>query len=266
MSPRTIDEGSGQPAVPPANDSDDSDIEERKWLKEFSGPNQSRALVRFIANQIFHVSRFDGVDVLAARARAVFDAIPPSALAVSPETSSREVFYKAVTMWANIIQLAVIGGRSDLEHLGNALFEGLVALEDREMGFDEPLLRARKRSRHQPRDPFYVRQLKVLSSNACSRLKKYGMKDAAIQVAKIVNEKSVLPPKRSGKLVVDRSVRNWNARQTKYNRWLFRPEMDMFREAAQLWREGRPGAARQAVIRELSDRLQELRRFAWTET
>jgi hypothetical protein len=232
------------------------------YLEEASR-NEPRALTRYNAGLLFHISFKPGVDVLTERVRALFDAIAPSALAISPGASDRDILYKGLHMWTAIVALAVMDGRPDLERMGIALHAGLVALEERERGFDEPLLRARQWSRNQPRDSFYVRQLKSLSSEAFSRLREYKMKDAASQVAKVINQNRFLPPKWNGKSVTGRSVLNWHARGPFRYEWLFRPEMTYFGKAAELWREDRPEAARKAVLRELSDRLKEMRHLAW---
>src|SRR6266446_5078618 len=90
--------------------------DEEKFM-ELLDSNEPYALVRFQANQIFHVSIFHGVDTLTDRAKALFDAIPPSALAISPEASDRDILYKSLKMWMTIIQLAVFNGRADLERM-----------------------------------------------------------------------------------------------------------------------------------------------------
>jgi hypothetical protein len=241
------------------------DCDEEKFMEQLDS-NEPYALVRFQANQIFHVSIFHGVDGLTDRVKALFDAIPSSALAISPEASDRDILYKSLKMWMTIIQLAVFNGRPDLERMGVASHAGLVALEEREKGFDEPLLRARRRLRNEPRETFYVNQLKALSAEAVRHLQNFGIRDATSQVAKAINRGGFLPEKHNGKSVVARSISNWSERGRVGRpgirvRWLFRPEMTRFRRASELWRQGRPKAAQQAVLQELSDRLKQIRRF-----
>jgi hypothetical protein len=240
------------------------DEREDLFLNELSA-DETRALIRYRANQILHVHYPEGVDVLADRAKSLFDAIATSALTVDPDASDRDLFYKSVEIWTTIIQLAVINGRSDLEPMGIALNSGLIALEERKKGFDEPLLRAPRRSRHQRRDAYYVRQLKVLSADACFLLRQHGVRDAASQIAKVINRDGLLPHKRNGKAIVAKSVLNWQ-RGDRYFRWLFLPEMtNRFSRAKKLWDDGHSFVAQQKALRELSKRLKEMRR-AWMET
>jgi hypothetical protein len=232
------------------------------WIKEFCS-GKPRALIRANANQLFHVCYPEGVDDLADRARSLFDAIPESSLTIDPESSDRDLFYKAVKMWMVILQLAVINGRPDLERIGEAVNFGLIALEEREKGFDEPLLHARKRSRKEPRDTHYVRQLKAISGLACSDLVQYGMTNAAIEIARLINRGGFLPPKQNGKAITAKSVSNWQWRRWSF-RWSFLPEMNRFDKASLLWHEGHREAAQQAVLRELSERLKKMKR-TWME-
>lgn len=237
---------------------------ENLWAQEFTRLD-TRSLVRIRANQILHVCFPEGVDELTDLAKSLFDIIPPSAPLLRPGTSKRDLFQGAVELLLVLVQLAMVNGRSDLEHIGIALHAGLVALKERKKGFEEPLFRARRRSRRQPRDTFYVRQLKALATEACSRLKQYGMKDAASQVAMLINRGSFLPSKRNGQAIVVKSVSNWCKQTPRQFVWLFRPEMNRLAKGSELWRAGHHSAARQAVLRELSARLKEMK-CIWMET
>jgi hypothetical protein len=223
----------------------------------------SRSLTRFRANQLLHVCFPEGVDLLTKLAISIFDLIPPNVLPVSAEVSDRDVFYKAVEFWLTIVQLAFANGRSDLERMGNALHAGLVALDERKKGFDEPLFRARRRLRQEPRDTYYIRQLKVLASEACYLLQHYGRRDATSQVAKVIDRGNFLPAKRNGMSIGARSVLNWTAQRKKraYYHWQFRPQVNRFPEATAFWGQGRREAAQQAVLRELAAYLKGMGRF-----
>jgi hypothetical protein len=237
---------------------------EELWFAEFD-PGDSRSLVRYRANQLFHVDFPEGVDALTDLSKSLFEIIPNSRLALGKETSDRDVFHTAVELMFLIVQLAMVNGRADLDRVGVALHAGLVALDERKRGFDEPLLRAARRSSRQGRDSFYVRQTKAWAVEAYRLLVVFGVKDAATQVAKLINNRSFLPPKRNGTAIVARSIKNWSKQSTFHFTWLSRPKMSHFENARKLWVEGKHGGARREVLRELSERLKEMKGI-WMET
>jgi hypothetical protein len=269
------------------------------WGEQFEHSSDPESVVtRMRASETFQVSFSQGVDVLAAHARAFFDAIPPGVVAITPGTDDREVFRFALEICTNMVALAFMDGRRDLEPIKRALQAGRVALAERNRGFDEPLFRARKRLPGDPRERFCSLQLKTWCAMACTVLIYFGDREhiAAKRVADLLSGdrfNEALQPK-SGKSA--KSVLNWRERWTRGDLLKFtsiqvttgagcfwrmtrivKPEGDVFRleslglfrefpKACTLWRADRPEAARKAVLGELTDRLEEIRRSASVET
>jgi hypothetical protein len=80
----------------------------------------------------------------------------------------------------------------------------------------------------------------------------FGVKDAAKQVADVLNKSGFLPVKTNGKSVVARSVLNWRSRIKAGNlkfRWLQEKDCSLFPKAYRLARLGRVDAARRRVLR-----------------
>jgi hypothetical protein len=239
--------------------------EQRLW-EEFlrDGP---RAVQRWKVHKLLRVSLWDGVDAVVSRARHLLDSIPPAGLASRNGAPSREIFSHALNIWAQILLLVyVIDGRknSELEKLAFSLQTGLIALKERDRGFDEPFLRARTRSPDESRETLYIRTVKAVAAEACEALLQFGAKDAARQVADIINRNDFLPRKINGKAVVARSVLNWHSRLRSGDLkfiWLSERWGSLFPNAYRLFREGRPDAARRRAIRYLPIYIKEERRM-----
>jgi hypothetical protein len=274
-----------------------------QWLEEFEhGADPEGAVTRLRAHETFDVSLGSGVDNLAGRARAFFDAIPASRLAISPGSDQREVFRFALEICTNMVALAVMDGRRDLERVKLALHAGRVALAERNRGFDEPLLSVRKRSPSDARESFHSLQIKTWCAMACEVLICFGLGErvAAKRVGALIDSNRfrnrLLRPKSPiGKS--DKSILNWRERWKRGDLQKLQSlqvttgagcflnikrvensqgcvgypvqSVGLFRDfpkASALWREGRPEAARKAVLGELADRVEEIRCSAPIET
>jgi hypothetical protein len=227
------------------------------WLRD-----TPRAMLRWEAHELFQVSLWDGVDVVVTHARNLFDAIAPTALATSAGASDQEKLRHALNICVAIVALAFMGGRKDLEDIVYSLQSGRDALEEHDRGFEHPLLRVRPRSANQSRESLHDWFVKAACAEACEALLKFGVKDAARQVADVINRKQLLPLKTSGKAVVARSVMNWYARRRAGNLrpiWPAPQGWCIFPKAFKLWSEGKPDAARHAVLRSLPRHVKVIR-------
>ena len=139
--------------------------------------------LRYKARATLHVSPRDDVDVLAPAIRSIFDSIPSSALAISPTASTREALRRALDIFTAIVGLAILDGRSDLVPFFFALHAGTCAMDERNRGIDEPLLRSHPRSSNMPRESMYAQHVKAYSAMACATLISLGVQrqDAARQ-------------------------------------------------------------------------------------
>jgi len=142
------------------------------------------------------------------------------------------------------------------------------AVRERARGFDEPLLRPRPRSSKDSRESSYARHVKATAAEACEALLQFGMKDAADQVANIINRKKFLPLKTNGKAVVGRSVLNWRLRLRRDLNivWMSGEGTKLFPNAYKLFREGKPEAAQRRVLRYLPIYIEFERRAYFGET
>jgi hypothetical protein len=151
-----------------------------------------------------------------------------------------------------ILALASVKEGDDLWRLATALQIGFRALRERDHGFDEPFFRVRPRVPNQSRESLYVKKVKAISAEACDALMRFGVKDAAKQVADVLNKSGFLPVKTNGKSVVARSVLNWRARMKAGDLkfiWLNEKEGSLFPNACRLSELGRVDAARRRVLR-----------------
>jgi hypothetical protein len=197
---------------------------------------------------------------LCAQAKALFDAVPPSALVISPTDSMRARFKRALEVCIGIVGLAMLehrglsaGGkhRSDFELLFGSLQAGYDALSERDRGFDEPLLRSAWRSSEMPREALYERHIKSMSGIACYVLASFGLPKhvAARKVAKVLNEARLFTGKGPG----SRSVLNWMTRWQNGDLPRVPYYVDFFGEAYWLKKKGRPEAAQREVLRVLAE-------------
>jgi hypothetical protein len=220
-----------------------------------------RAKNRLDTHRLFKVSLWEGVDVIEARARNLFDSIPPQALTKKAGASDRESFKHALNICNTIVMLAFKSGRQDLAHIAYSLEHGLLALIDRDRGFDEPLLRARPKLPTGSRESLQDWYVKAALAAACEQLKEFGVKDAARQVAEVINRNQLFPIKTNGKAVVARSVLNWCGRRRAGD---FRPFWNvpggvLFPQARRLWAEGKRQAARSTLLHNLPRVIKSLR-------
>jgi hypothetical protein len=223
---------------------------------------QPQMQLRWSASETLHISLWDGVDGLAARFRSAFDAIPPSALVIDPNVSDREAFKRALDICARIVGLAILDGRTDLESLFFSLHAGLFAINERDRGFDEPLLRPRPRSPDMPRETEYARHIKAWCAMACQALIRLGVRrqDAAFWVASVLNRNQFLPPKsHNGKSATARSILNWEARLMADKLPMVGIPVIEFRNAFNLRDKGQLNEARQEVLRVLTNHLGEVK-------
>jgi hypothetical protein len=215
--------------------------------------DRPRAILRWRAHELLKVSLWDGVDIVASRARHLFDAIPTEALSLADGASGRENFRHALRVIYYIVVLAYcFEGKGDIEKMFSALQAGLFAVQERDRGFDEPVLRVRRRSPRQSRESHFARIVKAAAAEACEALIQFGVKDAACQVAEILNRNKFLPIKTNAKAVVPKTVQNWRHRfQTGDLKlvWMSEEGTRLFPNAYRLFREGHPEAARRRVLR-----------------
>jgi hypothetical protein len=218
--------------------------------------------LRISAELILCFTSIKDMDGFAVRLREAFEAIPVKAVATDPTASDIETFGRALKFCLALVVLASIGGRDDLRHILQSLHKGVVAVEDRLRGFDEPLLRAR----HSPtagREDQYVKCVKTWSAMAALTLVEMGMprKQAAKKVADVLNRNQFLPPKRSGITVVPRSVVNWMARWEDGDLKYYGDARFEFRDAFLLLDQGHAKGAERKLLAILTERLRERRDF-----
>jgi hypothetical protein len=237
------------------NAPDDADYDDPAILRSFEDflRDAPQAILRLRAHRLLRVSLWDGVDVVASRARALFDAVPAEVLSPPDGASGRERFQHALHVTYFIVMLAyMFGQKKDIEKMFLALQAGLFAVYERDRGFDEPFLRARRRSPRQSRESHFVRLVKAAAAEACEALIQFGVKDAASQVAEILNRNHFLPIKANGKAVVPKSVLNWRSRFLTgdlWITWMSEEGASLFPNAYRLFRDGRLEAARRRVLR-----------------
>ena len=174
-----------------------------------------------------------------------------------PTTSDIEAFGRALKFCLALVVFASIGGRDDLRHILQSLHMGVLAVEDRLRGVDEPLLRA-KHSPTAGREDQYVKCVRTWSAMAALALVEMGMprKQAAKKVAgNGVELTPILPPKRSGLTVVPRSVVNWMTRWEDGDLKYFGDARSEFRDAFLLLDQGHAkGAERNKLLAILAER------------
>ena len=199
-----------------------------------------------------------------ARARELFAAIPPAVLAADPAESEMEAFRRALKISLAVVVFAADDRREPqhiiLQHLIKSLHKGVLAIEERSRGVDEPFLRA-TRSPTSPRENQYTKCVKTWCAMAGHALVSMGTprEEAAGNVADIVNKHKFLPTKRSGISIGPRSVLNWMARWDDGD--LKFPYQDEFGDAFHLLDQGRPSAARRKLLKMLTDCLNERKNF-----
>jgi hypothetical protein len=232
----------------------------QRHFQEFA-QDTMRAMNRLGAHKLFKVTLWEGVDDVEARARSLFDSIPPEALTMKAGASDREVFKRALDICSTIVMLAFKSGRQDLAHIAYSLELGRFALIDRDRGFDEPLLRARPKLPNGPRESLQDWYVKAALAEACELLRKFGVKDAARQVAGVINNNQLFPIKTNGKAAVARSVLNWCGRRRAGDLRPFwnLPGGILFPRARRLWTEGKQHAARSTLLHNLPYVIKDLR-------
>jgi hypothetical protein len=220
-----------------------------------------RAINRLYAHNLFRVSLWEGVNVIEAHARNLFDSIPPEALKTKAGASDREIFVHALNICHVIVMLAFKSGRQDLADIAYSLQKGRAALFDRNRGFDEPLLRARPKLPNGSRESLQDWYVKAALAEACEQLQKFGGKNAARLVADVINRKQLFPVKANGKVVVARTVLNWYRRRRAGDLKPFwnLPGGVLFPKAQKLWREGKRDAARITLLHNLPSVIKSIR-------
>jgi hypothetical protein len=200
-----------------------------------------------------------------ACARDLFAAIPPAVLAADPAESEMESFRRALKISLAVVVFAADDRREPqhiiLQHIIKSLHKGVLAIEERSRGVDEPFLRA-TRSPTSPRENNYTKCVKTWCAMAGHALVSMGIprEEAAGNVADLVNRHKFLPPKRSGISIGPRSVLNWMARWDDGDlKFIWRP--DDFGDAFQLFDQGKPSAARRKLLKMLTDHLNERKNF-----
>jgi hypothetical protein len=116
--------------------------------------------LRMIAHMVLPFESYSETCAFGDRLGNVFDAIPQEALAADPAESDTEAFARALKFCLALITLASMGGRTRLGHVLTSLHKGVVAVDDRLRGIDEPLLGA-IRSPSAARDDHYARCVKT---------------------------------------------------------------------------------------------------------
>jgi hypothetical protein len=227
------------PATPTADDF----RRHAKWV----ALHRSSIIRASAARDILQVP-FREVDAVADCARAAFAMVPAS----DPGVSDRDAFRRALVICYVVTLLA------DRYDLSEALAAGLHALNERDRGFDEPMLRPRCEKNHN--EPFQLQRLKLVSALAYGELIGMGVKrtgkngnGADEQVARVFK-------KCTGRSVTGRAVRNWHGRSEQGDLADLQTlsEAMPFAGAFMLWLNGNHDAARRMVLRELKDRLAEL--------
>jgi len=199
---------------------------------------RNQAAHRFTAYAALGTSDIDWIAIQGRRLFKTFRLSPPAA------SGLERLGWALRACW----QVAVLAGEQDLSDI---LDQGINALEERERGYDEPLLRAAPKKDH--REPFRARRVKMISADAYWTLSAFGAKDAAKLVAKVVREGDHLPPP-----LHDRSVRNWRRRGQAGQFPVYLQDLTLFDVGRDLWRDGRPNDACKAVLDELKFQLDQL--------
>lgn len=203
-----------------------------------------------------------GDNAFASRVRAVFDAIPQKALEIEAGTTDLKAFREALKISLGLVVYAAVGGRRDLQPIIRILHMGVLAVDERLRGVDEPVLRANY-SPNGPRDDDYVKCVKTWCAMAGHALVAMGVprKEAAKSVANVVNTHEFLPIKRSGKSVVPRSIVNWMVSWDNGDLKFLGDAATQFREAFDILDQSRANAAQRKLLQILVDRLHERKSF-----
>jgi hypothetical protein len=206
-----------------------------------------RAMLAWKANQVLQVPYRD-VDGIADRARALFDVVP----AADPAASDRDL-----VKWAlGICEVtAALSGRLDLTIVMTGV---LHAVEERYRGLDEPLLQKSPGGDH--REPYEIRRVKSISAVAYRTLMRFGMKDAAGEVWKVILKGKYLSSNSEKSTSLKKSLQRWLERRAAPGSLPILP-MDGFEHFAHGWRlfgASRADEARQSVLHELKHRLDDL--------
>ena len=98
--------------------------------------------LQLVADMLLRFESYSETYAFADRLGDVFDAIPQKALMADPAEFDVEAFGRALKFCLALVTLASMGGRTRLRHLLTSLHRGVVAVDDRLRGIDEPLLRA----------------------------------------------------------------------------------------------------------------------------
>jgi len=242
--------GIGVPATPQASPSPDDMVLMNNVLKV----DYSRAMLMWKAHQVLRIPLSE-VDAIAEKARALFEVVP-----FASSNFSDEAVPGLVKRTIDICEVvAALSGRIDLTFSLVALVH---AVEERERGFDEPLLRLfPKKPNADHRETFEVRRLQSIAANAYRILRRCGLTAAAAATAvmKVINDGKYLPRLKSKSPDSQRrTLDKWIAgrRAGDLPIWPMDP-VEHFREGWELQAES-PAEAQQSVLRELKSRLGEL--------
>src|SRR5262249_54948833 len=123
---------------------------DRARAREEAACDPIRLKLRLNIHQALQMSLGEGVDLLVKRAGKFFDLIAPDTVACNEQDSDRAVLLSALKLSEMILSAAWLSGRRDVTHLIVALRKGQRAIEDRNRGLDEELLRAKPRQRGKP--------------------------------------------------------------------------------------------------------------------
>jgi hypothetical protein len=228
--------------------------------REASQIEQPDQLMQLAAGNILRLGWYD--KAFAARVRDVFDAIPLKALEIETGLSELETFRQVLMIALALVVHAGMGGRRDLHHIIQSLHKGVLAIDDRMRGVDEPFLRARYDPKR-PREDDYVKCVKTWCAMAGHALLAMGVskKEAAKGLADVVNRHKFLPAKVSGNSVGLRSVMIWMAKWDNGDYKALYDPWQEFRDAFEIFDQGRPIAARRKLLEVLTHRLRDRRNF-----
>ena len=249
--------GSISPKNPKGNRFLPNDFLRLRQNNQLEQPDQ---VMQIAAGSILRLSWFD--KSFAASIRQVFDAIPHKALEIEAGASELKSFGEALKIALALVVHAAMGGRSDLHHIIKTLHKGVLAVDDRLRGVDEPFFRAGYDPKS-PREDDYVRCVKTWCAMAGHALVAMGTpkNEAAKSVAGVVNGHGFLQPKANGISVVPRSVMKWMARWDNGDLKALYDPWQEFADAFEILNQGRPLAARHKLLKVLADRLNERKSF-----
>jgi hypothetical protein len=231
-----------------------TDLDRKRWCDEFS-QNPNSAMARLYTHTRLGISLWEGVDRVGILAKNLFEAISP---AIDPRASDRDALVMTLEVCMALVLLGKSHGAALMER---ALFNCREAMEERDNGFDEPLLRKRPRSRHSSRQTGSEYHFKMWAGLIHGLLmSELGFKEteAANRVAKHIDDHNLLPRKVKGKCARSKSILNWHRSameekdlfavflQVEY----FRPHMT---KAWELRDQGSRDAAAKSLLRVLTD-------------